>query len=188
MLVIKESDWKKKSAISRLRNNFGIKQHSGRGKAFFNAGRRYAGFTLLELIIALSIVSTLGAIGTTQYVGYIQKARVINAASAIADLSLKIASYQTSYGVFPNTLNDLKPGNILDPWGRPYQYLNIANGTKDEKGKARKDRFLVPINSDFDLYSMGKDGKTQAALTSSASRDDIIRANDGSYIGKAEGF
>ena len=51
-----------------------------------------------------------------------------------------------------------------------------------------KDRFLVPINSDFDLYSMGKDGKSQMPLTAKDSRDDIIRANDGAYIGLAYAF
>jgi general secretion pathway protein G len=52
----------------------------------------------------------------------------------------------------------------------------------------RKDRFLVPINSDFDLYSMGKDGESVPPLTAQKSRDDIIRANDGAYIGPAYAF
>ena len=52
----------------------------------------------------------------------------------------------------------------------------------------RKDKFLVPINSDFDLYSMGKDGESVPPLTSKKRRDDIIRANDGQYIGLAEGY
>ena len=46
----------------------------------------------------------------------------------------------------------------------------------------------MPINSSYDLYSMGKDGKTTAALTASASADDIIRANDGAFIGRASEF
>ena len=51
-------------------------------------------------------------------------------------------------------------GGLLDPWGNLYQYLNLSDPTiKDIKGKARKDRNLVPINSDYDLYSTGKDGK-----------------------------
>jgi general secretion pathway protein G len=51
---------------------------------------------------------------------------------------------------------------------------------------ARKDRFLVPINSTYDLYSMGADGKSVLPLTAKHSHDDIIRANDGTYIGVAE--
>jgi general secretion pathway protein G len=47
---------------------------------------------------------------------------------------------------------------------------------------------LVPINSTYDLYSMGKDGKTKAPITAQDSRDDIIRANDGLFIGLASDF
>lgn len=52
----------------------------------------------------------------------------------------------------------------------------------------RKDHSLVPINSDYDLYSMGPDGKSQAPLTANASRDDIIRANNGAFYGKASNY
>ena len=36
-----------------------------------------------------------------------------------------------------------------------------------------------PINSKFDLYSMGKDGVSQTQLTNKDSLDDIVWANDG---------
>ena len=55
-------------------------------------------------------------------------------------------------------------------------------------GGARKDRFLVPINSDFDLYSMGQDGESVGPLTAQKSHDDIIRANDGGFYGLAANF
>ncbi|NOS79612.1 MAG: prepilin-type cleavage/methylation domain-containing protein, partial [Nitrospira sp.] len=55
-------------------------------------------------------------------------------------------------------------------------------------GGARKDRFLVPINSDFDIYSMGRDGQTVAPLTAPKSHDDIIRASDGGFYGLAAYF
>ena len=56
------------------------------------------------------------------------------------------------------------------------------------KGKMRKDRFLVPINSDYDLYSMGEGGTSVPPLTAKSSRDDIIRANDGQFVGLAEKY
>jgi general secretion pathway protein G len=52
----------------------------------------------------------------------------------------------------------------------------------------RKDRFLAPINTDFDLYSMGPDGESRAQLNVAASRDDVIRAANGSYFGVAQEF
>ena len=73
-----------------------------------------------------------------------------------------------------------------DPWGNPYQYLNFAD-TKG-KGAMRKDRFLVPINSYFDLYSIGKDGQSVPPLTAKVSKDDIIWANDGDYVGLASQY
>lgn len=55
-------------------------------------------------------------------------------------------------------------------------------------GSVRKDRFLAPINTDFDLYSMGPDGDSKSQLNAKASRDDIIRAANGAYFGVASGF
>jgi general secretion pathway protein G len=75
---------------------------------------------------------------------------------------------------------------MLDPWGRPYQYLKFPD--KKHPPNARKDRFLVPINSAFDLYSLGKDGATAAPLTAAKSRDDVVVANDGGYIGLARNY
>jgi general secretion pathway protein G len=57
--------------------------------------------------------------------------------------------------------------------------------TPAAKGQARKDHSLVPLNSDYDLYSTGPDGATASPLTAQASRDDILRANNGRFVGPA---
>ncbi|HQU13791.1 MAG TPA: prepilin-type cleavage/methylation domain-containing protein, partial [Thermodesulfobacteriota bacterium] len=76
------------------------------------------------------------------------------------------------------------------PWGNPYQYLPIYGHLGDQgyMNRTRKDHNLHPINSDFDLYSMGPDGQSVKPLTGGQSRDDIIRANDGAFIGKASTY
>ena len=63
-----------------------------------------------------------------------------------------------------------------------------SNSDGGGKEKIRKDRFLHPLNTDYDLYSMGPDGQSQAPLTAAASRDDIIRARNGNFFGQAGDF
>ena len=72
------------------------------------------------------------------------------------------------------------------PGAGRYQYLNLTD--KASKGKARKNKNLVPINSQFDLYSKGKDGDTIPPLTAKPSRDDVVIANDGRFIGLASTY
>ncbi|MGD9272343.1 MAG: hypothetical protein PVH08_14815, partial [Syntrophobacterales bacterium] len=55
--------------------------------------------------------------------------------------------------------------------------------TKGAKGKGKGKG--SPLNSDYDLYSMGTDGMSAPALTNDVSQDDIIRADDGAYTGLA---
>ena len=145
------------------------------------------GYTFIELLIVLAIVGTLIAIAASLYQDVRYKAQVIRAVADISTLQKEILIYGVSNdGRLPNTLADIGRGTLLDPWGTPYQYLNIA--TAQGQGQMRKDRFLVPINSDFDLYSNGRDGQSVSPLTAKVSQDDIIRANNGGYIGLASEY
>lgn len=115
------------------------------------------------------------------YTDYIDKARNTQAIADIRMVELVMEKFEAENGNLPNNLAQVGKGNLLDPWGNNYQYLNII--TAGPGSKPRKDHFLVPVNSDYDLYSMGKDGKSKAPFTAHASRDDIVRANDGMYVG-----
>jgi len=138
------------------------------------------GFTLVELIIVIAILATLAAIATPLFSNYIDRTRINRAKVEIRILSREITIFHLENQRFPNSLAELGLGPMRDPWGNPYQYRPVA-GTP--LGKLRKDHAMVPVNQDYDLYSMGKDGKSQAPFTARASRDDIVRANDGAYIG-----
>ena len=83
------------------------------------------------------------------------------------------------------TLVEAGLGNPIDPWGNPYRYVPVDSVPK---GQLRKDKALVPVNTDYDLYSMGADGKSQAPFTAKASQDDIVRAKDGAFVGLAKYF
>jgi general secretion pathway protein G len=58
----------------------------------------------------------------------------------------------------------------------------------DFDAKARWDKNEKPLNWDFDLGSMGKDGETMPKITHARSYDDIIRANGGRYVGLASEY
>lgn len=138
------------------------------------------GFTLIELLIVIAIIATLAGIATPLFSSYIDRVKNQRAVVEIRMLSREISIFYNDNNRYPAKLAEIGLGSLRDPWGNPYQYLPVA-GTP--KGKLRKDHSMVPVNQYYDLYSMGKDGKSQAPFTAASSRDDIVLANDGSYIG-----
>jgi general secretion pathway protein G len=144
------------------------------------------GFTVVELLVAVAILLTIAALAVPNLMAAANRAKIAKAVADIHSIGIDIQAYELSHGVFPNTLADIGYDKFNDPWHNPYEYLNFAN--TQGKGKMRKDRFLVPINTFFDLYSMGADGQTVTPLTDPASQDDVIRANDGDFIGLASDY
>jgi general secretion pathway protein G len=73
--------------------------------------------------------------------------------------------------------------------GGYYQYYNpVTKKGGGHGGVQRFDKLAKPLNSDFDLYSMGPDGKTAANLDKKESLDDIVRGLNGQYLGLASEF
>lgn len=136
----------------------------------------------MELLLALVILSIVAAIALPAYRGYIATSEMGRVIQEMKQIELTVENYKLDNGHYPKTLAEAGV-SLNDPWGNPYQYLRIEGATASEKGAQRKDHNLVPINSDFDLYSMGKDGASAPPLTAGSSQDDIIRANNGEYYG-----
>ena len=147
---------------------------------------REQGFSLIELLLVVAIIGTLAAISLPIYTKALQQARTARAIGDIKALDTDIRLFEMTARRLPDSLAEIGRENLRDPWGAEYQYFpfTAAKG----KGGMRKDRFLVPINSDFDLYSMGPDGRSVPPLTAAMSRDDIVRANDGGYVGLASEY
>lgn len=146
------------------------------------------GFSLVELLITITIIGALIAIALPRFNSYKDQQKVSLAVADLRVLDNRIKSYKLNNEKFPAALSDLPQLSPSDPWGRPYRYLDIEDADTKGKGQVRKDKNLVPINSDFDVYSVGPDGQTTAPLTAKNSQDDIVRANDGGYYGLASKY
>lgn len=150
--------------------------------------RTSQGFGLLELMVTLVIAALLVSLAVPAYDVFSQRAKVSGAIGDIGKLSLAIEHYRLNNNDrIPLSLAELGLDVPLDPWGRSYQFLNIP-AAGPGKGALRKDGKLNPLNTDFDLYSLGKDGESAGPLSAKKSRDDVVRANNGSFIGLGEDY
>ena len=146
------------------------------------------GIGLLDLMITLVVFSLFAALAVPAYDQFINRAKVNRAIGDISALSIELDRFTVNNNDrLPATLDELPMDVPLDPWGNEYQYLNIRT-TGSGNGGLRKDGNLNPLNSDFDLYSMGADGESAGPLSASKSRDDIVRANNGAFIGLGEDY
>ncbi|MCB1691689.1 MAG: type II secretion system protein [Pseudomonadales bacterium] len=146
---------------------------------------RRDGFSLIELVIAVAILGVISSLGMSWYEGYTLEAANARAINEIRAIDLLIRDYRLAKRHNPGSLADVGI-DYQDPWGNDYQYTDIESGGPGTK--TRKDKNLTPINTDYDLYSKGPDGESIWPLTAKDSHDDIVRANNGRYIGIAEGY
>ena len=170
------------------------------------------GFTLAELMVVITIIGILSFIGVSVYKHFIDSARNTRAVAEIRMFEKEIMNFLNDTERLPDAFAELGRGVALDPWKNDYQYINFDTSsgaednrrTKGAKGKGKgkdkgKDKGKgkgkgkglekgSPLNTDYDLYSMGKDGMSEPALTDDVSKDDIIRADDGGYTGLALGY
>ena len=122
------------------------------------------GFTLLEIIVVVFILSLLAAIVAPKIIGRTDDARIADAKVQIRNLETALKLFKMDSGFYPDTQQGLealveKPatgrvpqnyreGGYLeqkkipkDPWGNPYIYVSPG------------------LHGDYDILSYGSDGK-----------------------------
>jgi general secretion pathway protein G len=134
------------------------------------AERRQAGFTLIELMVVITILALLVALVAPKLVGRTDEARVTSAKAQLKNIESALELYKLDNGEYPTTEQGLealvtepttpplpinwKKGGYLpkvpnDPWKRPFIYL--SPGLND---------------TDYELLSYGADGEPGGEGTS----------------------
>jgi len=124
--------------------------------------QKQSGFTLMEILIVVVILSILAVAVVPQFLDAPDKARQARALADVKNIETALSMYKLDNFQYPSTSQGLqalvqkpsgnpeaknwKPGGYLkqlpnDPWGNPYQYLNPGS------------------HSDIDIYSLGADGQ-----------------------------
>jgi general secretion pathway protein G len=158
------------------------------------------GFTLVELLVVIAILGILTFMGMSAYAHFIDRARNTRAIAEIRLLDKEIIGFLNSNDRLPDGLAEIGRENMRDPWKSFYKYIKFETAANAEetwrtkgkeskgKGKGKGLDKTTAVNSDYDLYSLGKDRMSAPALEDEASKDDIIRAAGGSYLGLASEY
>src|SRR4051812_1663124 len=95
--------------------------------------RRSRGFTLLEVLVVVAIIVVLAGAAVPMFMNRLEEAKIRSAWSQTKTLLATCNTYKLANGDYPSSLQELiappsggkpylKESDLMDPWGRPYQY------------------------------------------------------------------
>ena len=95
---------------------------------------RVRGMTLIELLIVLAIIGTLGGIAVPTYSNHIQDQKVSTAIVDIKLIEAWVTRFYAERGRPPDTIAETGFPAKLDPWGRPLPVYEISRFVKERPG------------------------------------------------------
>ncbi len=156
----------------------------------YDTGDSDKGFTLVELIVVVAILAVLALLAIPSYNNYVLLAKNSRTMSDIRLLEKEIDAYILDKNTLPASLADIRRDTFPDAWNHPYVFYPIDTTVVPPAldPLQRIDRFMNPLNTDFDLYSLGPDGLTNLDISQLDGQNDIIRASGGGYVGTGKAF
>jgi len=120
-----------------------------------------AGFTLIELIIAITIVAILALIVAPKFMGYLDSARITSTQASLKNIKTAIDGFRIQTGRYPTRLRDLIEKPKEEAVARSWQKGGYLEGSELPKDAWTED-FVYKRTPDgknpYELYSYGPDG------------------------------
>ena len=133
---------------------------------------KLSAFTLVELLVVIAILGILASLVAAGAQAARRKGSVTKARATIAALETAVSMYYGDLGEYPKTGNEnlvkaleedpgnadwngpymefkkdeIKDGKLVDPWGKPYEYVSVNGGSPEHRSKS------------FDISSYGPNG------------------------------
>lgn len=141
------------------------------------------------MLIVVTILGILLSIASPAYDNYKKEHDFARTRQNLLAIQTAIDRFYIINNRFPDSLEEIAMEDVTDAWGSAFRYTNVSNyQKKTSEDKIRRDKKLKPVNSDYDLYSMGQDLQSKPSFTASVSLDDIVRCNNGRFIGYARDY
>ncbi|HOK01106.1 MAG TPA: type II secretion system major pseudopilin GspG [Spirochaetota bacterium] len=111
------------------------------------------GFTLLELMIVITIIAIIGGFAVSRFTSTVDKTKVTAVKTDFGTFETALEAYYLNHNSYPSTSEGLqklmdegllknKKDTLLDPWNNPYQY-----------------RYPGQFSDGPEIWSYGADGK-----------------------------
>lgn len=132
----------------------GLYFHGGKFLGTRRKGLNEKGMTLIEIMIVLAILASIGGLVATQAISQLKKSRVRSARIAISELGKALDTYYTDCGSYPSSLESLmSDSDNCSNWGpEPY----VKKIPKDPWGN---DFIYEPDGSSYEVVSLGQGGQ-----------------------------
>ena len=115
--------------------------------------KSHDGFTLMEMLITVSILGILTTIALPNYLNQVNRSRQNEAASTIAQIQTTIASYADEFGVLPTSWAELNETSAVMTENGPaisnnFQAITLAGGHYDVAISNNNNLFTIRATRD----------------------------------------